>query len=353
MQAISSLASELKPHLPWHQSRIICFAQLVLGVLQARSSNLVRIAEEFQSPALTDSSYKRIKRFLALYEFCYFQFGRLILYWLPQSSYTLCLDRTNWLHGQKDINILVLSIAWQGASVPLLWECLSKRGCSNSRERIALMEQCLKLLPADKIDCLLADREFVGKQWLRWLTERNIRFRVRIKNNTRVVGNCGRSVPVCRLFSHLGVNCQETWMSKRTVGDLKLHLAAHRSVKGLLIVASPASPECMIEDYYRRWGIEVLFANLKSRGFDLESTRVSEPDRLKKLVAVLAIATLWSLRVGEWKYGDSAELPLSRHYRPDKSLFRLGLDLIRRLLKNHCLKNKGGITQLLTVLSPT
>ncbi len=26
MQAISSLASELKPHLPWHQSRIICFA---------------------------------------------------------------------------------------------------------------------------------------------------------------------------------------------------------------------------------------------------------------------------------------------------------------------------------------
>lgn len=132
-------------------------------------------------------------------------------------------------------------------------------------------------------------------------------------------------------------------MSKRAVGDLKLHLAAHRSVKGLLIVASPARPGGMLEDYYRRWGIEVLFANLKSRGFDLESTHVSEPDRLKKLVAVLAIATLWSLRVGESQYRDSAELPLSRHYRPEKSLFRLGLDLIRRLLKNQCLKDKSGI----------
>ena len=86
MQAISYLASEHKRHLPCHQTGIICFAHLVLGVLQAGSSNLARVFEALQLPALTDSSYKQIKRFLALYELCYFEFGRLILRWLPQTS---------------------------------------------------------------------------------------------------------------------------------------------------------------------------------------------------------------------------------------------------------------------------
>ena len=55
----------------------------------------------------------------------------------------------------------------------------------------------------------------------------------------------------------------------------------------------------------------MLFANLKSRGFELETTHVTDPEKLKKLMAVLAIAVLWSLRVGEWKYGAQEDLPLS------------------------------------------
>ena len=32
----------------------------------------------------------------------------------------------------------------------------------------------------------------------------------------------------------------------------------------------------MIEDYYQRWHIETLFGCLKSRGFDLEATHMTE-----------------------------------------------------------------------------
>ena len=354
MQEVSSLAKELKAHLPWHQARIICLSQFVLAILLARSSNLTRIADEFQGPAEIDSSYTRIKRFLRSYSVCYQQIGRLLLHWLPIDSYTLCLDRTNWLHGKQDINFLVLSVAWQGCSIPLVWECLPKRGSSNSGERIALMEQCLRLIPAEKIECLLADREFIGEAWFQWLIDHNIRFRLRIKNDTTVIGNKGRPIKAWQLFSHLQIGCQETWMSRRIVSGLHLHIAAHRSVKGLMIVVCPSRPENMISDYYRRWSIEVLFANLKSRGFELETTHVTDPEKLKKLMAVLAIAVLWSLRVGEWKYGAQEDLPLLSHYRPAKSLFRLGLDLIRRVLKNRCRKKTEiRFGALLQILSPT
>lgn len=354
MQEVSSLAKELKAHLPWHQARIICFSLFILAIIQARSSNLLRVAEFFQSPAEADSSYRRIKRFLSHFDICFLQIAQLLLCWIPLKTYTLCLDRTNWKHGKKDVNFLVLSVGWQGCSIPILWDCLPKGGASNSQERIDLMKRCLKVIPADKIDCLLADREFIGDEWFRWLMNHKIRFRMRIKNDTAVVGNNGKMIKVWQFFAHVPVGGQETWKSKRLVAGLRLHIAAHRSVKGLLVVVSPSQPDNMVADYYRRWAIEVLFGNLKSRGFNLEQTHITDPEKLKKLMAVLGVAVLWSLRIGEWKYGAHEELPLYNHWRPARSLFRRGLDVIRRVLNNRSLKSKNcSLIDLIQVLSPT
>ncbi|WP_373429188.1 transposase [Psychrobacter sp. van23A] len=36
----------------------------------------------------------------------------------------------------------------------------------------------------DKIQYVLADREFVGKEWFQWLNKEQIKFCIRIKHNT-------------------------------------------------------------------------------------------------------------------------------------------------------------------------
>ena len=90
MQEVNSLSAKLKEHLPWHQARIIFLAQFMLSLIRARSANLYRIAEHFQSSALTESSYRRIKRFFHGYGFCQQQLTTLILQWLPIERYTLC-----------------------------------------------------------------------------------------------------------------------------------------------------------------------------------------------------------------------------------------------------------------------
>ncbi|MDP0562234.1 MAG: hypothetical protein QS721_07905 [Candidatus Endonucleobacter sp. (ex Gigantidas childressi)] len=77
--------------------------------------------------------------------------------------FTLCMDRTNWTHGSKNVNYLVVSIVWQGTSILIVWECLDKKGGnSNTDERISVMERVLNLIPIKRIDNLLADYEFIG-----------------------------------------------------------------------------------------------------------------------------------------------------------------------------------------------
>ena len=355
MEDVSTLAEELKAHLPWHQARIVFLAQFILSLIRGRSTNLYRVAEFFQSKAHSESSYRRIKRFFADYTYCYEQLGKLILHWLKLDSYTLCMDRTNWKFGSKHINYLVVAIAWQGASIPIAWTCLDKSGGnSNADERIAVMRRVLKLIPASKINALLADREFIGHEWFKWLEEQSILCRLRIRENIPVLGKHGQDIKAGQLFWNIKFNQTVTWHSKRRVSGVDLYIGARRTLKGLLIVVATKKPETMIEDYCKRWAIETLFGCLKSRGFDLESTHMTDLDRMDKLMGILALAFAWCLIVGHWKYGESSLLPLNKHGRPAKSLFRLGLDMLRRILNNKCSKNDQiSLLLMLQVLSRT
>ena len=85
-------------------------------------------------------------------------FARLITTMMPlETQWVLCLDRTNWKLGQTEINYLVLAVSCQGVAVPLFWCNLDKAGCSDSRQRIAIMKRFLSVFPKQKIDYLTAE----------------------------------------------------------------------------------------------------------------------------------------------------------------------------------------------------
>jgi len=83
----------------------------------------------------------------------------------------------------------MLGIVYQGVAFPLLFSMLKKRGNSNSQERINLIERYINLFGKDSIECIVADREFVGERWLKYLndyanvcdTKKNICFSARKK----------------------------------------------------------------------------------------------------------------------------------------------------------------------------
>ena len=93
--------------------------------------------------------------------------------------------------------------------------------------------------------------------------------------------------------------------------------------------------EASLSDYGLRWGIETLFGALKSRGFCLEATHVVAEERLSRLLALLAIAFCWAFAAGVW-LSRQTPLKLKKHGRAAVSLFRRGLDWLRRLLLPLC-----------------
>ena len=60
------------------------------------------------------------------------------------------------------------------------------QGNSSGAARILLVAQLLKVLPAKRWAVLIADREFVGKEWCAYLRWRGVKRCFRIKENTRI-----------------------------------------------------------------------------------------------------------------------------------------------------------------------
>src|SRR5690606_8447880 len=113
--------------------------------------------------------------------------AKLIFSLLPEKdSVVLAMDRTNWKFGAKNINILMLGVAYKGIAFPLMFKMLNKKGNSNTDERIDLIRSFINWFGRDCIDCLLADREFVGAQWLEFLHQNKITYHIRIRNNFKV-----------------------------------------------------------------------------------------------------------------------------------------------------------------------
>ena len=51
-------------------------------------------------------------------------------------------------------------------------------------------------------------------------------------------------------------------------------------------------------DYGLRWGIEAMFSDFKSRGFGLEDSHLQRPERLDRLILVMALALFWAVSTG-------------------------------------------------------
>ena len=64
---------------------------------------------------------------------------------------------------------------------------MDKFGTCNTQERIALMERYDRLFGMDSIDFLVADREFIGHEWLSYLNRNRIVYHIRIRENVDVV----------------------------------------------------------------------------------------------------------------------------------------------------------------------
>ncbi|WIH78820.1 IS4-like element ISAba1 family transposase [Acinetobacter baumannii] len=334
MTHLNELYLILNKYLKWNKSHLKCFALIMLVIILKQTCNLSSASKALPIKCLPQSFYRRMQRFFAGQYFDYRQISQLIFNMFSFDQVQLTLDRTNWKWGKRNINILMLAIVYRGIAIPILWTLLNKRGNSDTKERIALIQRFIAIFGKDRIVNVFADREFIGEQWFTWLIEQDINFCIRVKKNFIVTNHLGKNHKISDLFRHLKVGQIECRKRRILVGRVKLYISALQLENGeLLLVVSPQFNANAIQDYALRWEIETLFSCLKGRGFNLENTRLTDPRRVKKLIAVLAISFCWCYLTGEWQHDQKKAIKIKKHGRLSMSLFRYGLDYVQMAIQ--------------------
>ncbi len=269
-------------------------AEVLLALLQAESTLHRKIALHLPREATLESKTRVVARVFHDAQLTPQDVTDVLLPLLPDGKLTLIMDRMAWHDGQTPLNFLVLGAILGGAVIPLVWKVLPPQGNSCTAARILLVARLLRVLPAKRWAVLIADREFVGQEWCRFLRWRHIRQCLRIRENTRIEDELVRG-----LFLDLKPGEVRTLFERTWVYGGWMHVIITLSPAGdRVIVASDLPVRDVLHTYRLRWGIESAFSALQSRGLNLEATQMTAADRISRLFGLLCIALAWMARVG-------------------------------------------------------
>lgn len=330
---LQQIETALKESIGKHFPNCQFLAAFLVALLAVCKVTLHQIGDALPGSQSAESGRQRILYFLKHARLPDEAFAKAMAALIPfPKPWVLAIDRTDWKLGKTSINLMSLCVCYRGMGFSLLWMPLPK-GPSNQAQRIALMNRYLKLFGHESIAFLTADREFIGAEWLAWLHQEKISFRIRIRRDNLLALPGGDKIApdlLIRRKTRCRKHALALWGVSVFVGGKPLKRGEH------LCIISNVYTDVM-SDYRERWSIECLFQALKSRGFDLEATHLTDDFRLCRLLGLLSLALIWSYRTGEWLYeqpasSDQKPSRLKKHGRPARSVLQAGLVFLRRLL---------------------
>jgi hypothetical protein len=335
----AALSRLIVDHIRLAGSRCETLGWLIASILTAGTVNLTRLAAYIDSRAQIASVHRRLERFFSDVRLNEADVARLVVAALSLTAkpWHLAIDRTNWQFGKTDLNLLVLSLAHGEVCIPLFWRVLDKAGNSNTAERIDLMQVFKATFPHQPVASLTGDREFIGNVWIEWLQQAAIPHFLRLREDMQVFNDAHAPLALrqhaARLRTGDRLVLKGCWRigGSQTQASPPVRIVILRLKTGeLLIIASRSRPQHALNIYRQRWKIETLFAALKTRGFNLEATHMTDPAKLATLIAILAMAASVAYKTGLWALGGQPRR-CKGHGRPARSLFALGLDALRKL----------------------
>lgn len=211
-------------------------------------------------------------------------------------------------------------------AIPVYWQLLAKQGCSNLREQQALIRPMLRLFKGYRL-LLLGDREFHSMRLAKWSHSKEIDFVPRQKQGTYI---CSSNQSYHRLetlglvpgISFFLTDIQAT----KQKGLGKFNLAGYYPRKyrgkveksGWYLLTNLQSLEAAIKAFKCRSGIEAMFKDCKTGGYNLESSHASG-QRLMALILLLAIVYTCAVLAGR----SDRQMGLQKYVGRLKELKRL------------------------------
>jgi hypothetical protein len=282
-----------------NQSQLITLKLLIWLLQSQKQVKIERLAATLPLPIQQNSRRRHIQRFLSLNKLS------VVLLWFPLiqqimvrhivkgKQLIIALDRTQW----KENNILMVSAIYQKRALPIFWILLDKKGVSDLREQQVVLRPVIKLFKAHQV-VIIGDREFHSVELAQWLHRQRVKFVFRQKQDTTFRQNRQKFKPLSQVEISPGmkqflVNINLT--QKKGFGRFNLAIYWKRKYKGKqeqapwYLLTNLPDCEMAVKIYGKRFGIEAMFKDCKTGGYNLESSQASS-DRLVRLVLLIALA---------------------------------------------------------------
>ncbi|WP_225895987.1 IS4 family transposase [Dendronalium phyllosphericum] len=260
-----------------------------------KTVTIEKLASVFPQPILFESRRRSIQRFLLLpqlsIEYLWFP---LIKRWVKNSrkaskkQLVFAIDRTQW----RSENVFVISLIEQKRAIPVYWLLLPKRGCSNFREQKKLIRPLLRLFKQYRI-LVLGDREFHSIKLANWLHSKEISFVLRQKQGTYIrqenqsyqrLQSLGLTPGISFFLSDVQATKQSGFAKFNLAGYYKRKYRGKVEPAGWFLLTNLDSLADAIKAFKLRSGIEAMFKDCKTGGYNLESTR-ADGRRLISLIS--------------------------------------------------------------------
>jgi len=311
---------------------------LICGLVGGHCAQLSTIADHAPSGAADQESViARFRRWLKhdahTVDGWFLPVAEALLTKLAQQPILLVLDGS--VVGRGCV-ALMLSVVYHGRALPLAWIVVQgTKGHVSQATHCALIAQIHHLIPATAEVTVLGDGEFDGTDFQALLRQLHWQYVCRTAPNL-VMTVYGQTRHIGDLAPTPGewLAVRPAWMTAEAYGPVSILAIWEATYDApIYLVTNMLDLEAALAAYRKRAHIETFFSDQKSRGFQLHRSHLSAPARLARLLIAACLAYLWLVYLGVCVLRDGWLKRLHRQDRCDLSLFRLGLRLLARCLK--------------------
>lgn len=342
MQLYTEVSKQLEQfHAHLHRRRLANWVWVIVGMILAKSVQLSAIANHIPDSTDAVARIAKVRRWLknprldtqALYEPI---ISHVLKRWAHRDV-TIMLDGC-FVYGDR-LQMLRFSLSHCYRAVPLAWKVVTIKGVIALDVCEPMLEHVAKLLARTRRVTFLADRGFRDRDWARKCRELNWNYIIRIANNTTITFADGRTTTAEQLRIKPGQRRYLPRVRLTREADWECNLAitwtratAKCPAELCVVMTNLHADGWVLRHYLKRMHIEQSFRDEKSGGFDLDSSRLTDPKRLDALLLALAIAVLWVYELGEKILTEKQRRTIDGGYKRQLSVFQLGWRQLHRAL---------------------
>jgi hypothetical protein len=326
------------------KTRTTGLAILVFGLLLAQTVSLPRIAAALPLTVLPASIERRLRRWLANDHVDPQPIWRTLrpalLNRYRASDMIFVFDPTPQ---STTFSILHLGLLVRHRVLPLAWRLVPQQDATWPERQHTYVRAMLQELTADLppgcTPTLLADRGVTGPEIVDACREFGWHFVLRV-NARAVRGNTirhdGCLKPLWDLLVEEGyTRCAEIDLFRKA-GWRTVHLTVtweHDAHAAWFLISDLPPGRRRVQTYRRRMRVEATHQDLKSRGMQMESSKLTDQPRFARLLLAVVLAYWWGMQLGLRTIRHGYRRQFDRPNRRDVGVWRLGVLRLHDLIQ--------------------